>query len=421
MIAVPALHERINQWLTPQRARTYPLLLFLAGASMFATSALRATNWIESNGTIVGKDYLAFYMGGEMVREGRIDTLYDFSAQQTWQQAFMKDINPNWSGTCLYLNPPHYAWMMSLLTRFGYGPSLIIWWVLSLGSFALTARILSSVMTPGRFAPVLLAAICFPPFVWALATGQNAFLTLLILTGFCALHVRNRSLAAGLVLSLLAYKFQFILVPGLVLLLTRQWRAIAGLAIGGGLTFLLTLTTTGMGSITAYVEAGSRIGGLLHTAGFDLHKQHCWTGFVALIGDGWLPVAAVKLIGAALSLATVLLIIPVLRGGWSSDSNTRALQWSAILMASLAASPHLFHYDMLIAALPVMLWQAAASNSIDRHYQALRALVIAGFAWLALSLLIAPMIRIQFSPILMSGWVILIARTFKSISAKETP
>lgn len=414
------IQSRINAWLTPQRARTYPLLLLIAGAAVFLFSTLRASQWIESDGTVVGKDFLAFYMAGELVRDHQTADLYDFAAQQTWQQRFTETINPQWSGTCLYLNPPHYAWLMSQITRWGYGPALIIWWTLSLAAFGATIQIVKSLVTSRQRPTAILLTVCFPPFLWALATGQNAFITLLMLTGFCALHVHKRPLAAGLVLSLLAYKFQFIIIPAMILLLTRQWRAILGLAIGGAATLAFTLVTMGAESLTAYIAAGKQIGELMHTAGFDLHKQHCWTGLIALVGENRLPQSVIQIIGAILSIATLLLLYPVLRGGWSNDRRKRMLQWSAVLMASLAASPHLFHYDMLIAALPAILWFASTNGDTDqRQTDALRAMAIIGFAWLAVSLVAAPIIGLQLSPILMTGWVAIIASVSGTIAQRS--
>lgn len=415
------IQSRINVWLTPQRARTYPLLLLIAGAAVFIVSTLRANRWIEADGTVVGKDFLAFYMAGQMVRADQATDLYDFAAQQDWQNRFMENINPRWSGTCLYLNPPHYAWLMSRITRWGYGPAIVIWWSLSLAAFGVTIRIIRTLVDSHRWPAIILVTICFPPFLWALTTGQNALLTLLILTGFCALHVHKRPLAAGLLLSLLAFKFQFILIPAMILLITRQWRAIIGLAVGDACTLIFTLATMGADSVIAYIAAGSQISELMHTAGFDLHKQHCWTGLIALLGENRLSYSVIQMVGAALSIATLLLLYPVLRRGWSSDRRGRMLQWSAVLMASLAASPHLFHYDMLIAALPTILWFASSeSDAHRRQYEALRAMAIVGFAWLAISLVAAPIIGLQLSPILMTAWVAIIASAFMPVTKQHS-
>ena len=96
--------------------------------------------------------------------------------------------------------------------------------------------------------------VCTPSWFQALGGGQNTFFSLLILTGFCALLMKGRDGWAGLVLSLLAYKFYLIAVPALVLLGKRRWSAVGGLVLGGLLTLALTAATLGPGVIADYVQ-----------------------------------------------------------------------------------------------------------------------------------------------------------------------
>ena len=107
-------------------------------AAIYGVSVSRARHWIEPQGEIIGRDFLAFYMAGDLAAAGRWHELYDLRAQAEYQNAFMADINPQWASTCLYLNPPHYAWAMSWIGRWGYGPSLLIWTAASMLCFAAT-------------------------------------------------------------------------------------------------------------------------------------------------------------------------------------------------------------------------------------------------------------------------------------------
>ena len=108
----PGWIERLDAWLTPRRVRMYPAAMLALTLALFAQSLLGARGWTTRDGRAIGEDYLAFYMAGEMVRSGSVHDLYDLAAQESWQREFMAARSPQWHGTWLYLNPPHYAWAM---------------------------------------------------------------------------------------------------------------------------------------------------------------------------------------------------------------------------------------------------------------------------------------------------------------------
>ena len=400
----------LGTFINRKRARQYSALLFAITICMYAAALLRSSHWIEADGQVVGRDYLAFYMAGAMVSQGGTDELYDFAAQQTWQQEMMAPINPNWSGTCLYLNPPHFAWLLSAIARFGYGASLILWWVLSLAAFAATVAIWSRWLPREHRGIALLLAICMPAWFWALAGGQNSFFSLLIMTAFAALLLGRRDFAAGLVLSLMAFKFQFLVVPCIWLVLTRRRRALVGLAVGGVATIAVTASVMGTESLQQYVRFSMSLGQLLQIDGFDVHNQHCWYGMFTLAGGGVLSqtvVRAVTLLATVTSLALMALICGRSRDCVQPQRASRSialLQLSALFWVALLVSPHLFHYDMLLAVLPAVLWFAAVVRLGDEASQLhFNALMLILFVWLVLSPLVAEQVRLQLSPLIVTG------------------
>ncbi|UCG16851.1 MAG: DUF2029 domain-containing protein [Phycisphaerales bacterium] len=405
----------ISRMLTPDRIRRYPLLLLAVTVTMYLVGVARSDRWIEPNGRIIGRDYLAFYMAGDMAGRGHIDRLYDPSAQTAYQKRFMRDINPQWTGTCLYLNPPHYAWALSFPAALGYGPSLILWWVASIGCFVATVWLWRRWGSPVRAGAAILLAVCMPAWFWALAGGQNSFFSLLILTVFCTLLIAGRDAWAGLALSLLAFKFQLLLVPAGLLLFKRRWRALSGLGVGGVLTLALTVAVFGWHSIADYVALATQLGRLMQVEGFDVWKQHSWHGFFALLGQGWMPAGSVRMLVAAASVLSLVLLGRVWRGAWSSDSPRFALQLSALMMATLLTSPHLFHYDMLIATLPAMLWlRASGDRDVTVASAGFKVLVAAGFVWLAMSGVVADAVHVQLSPFLMLAWLVFVRRVIRT-------
>ncbi|MCP4247647.1 MAG: DUF2029 domain-containing protein [bacterium] len=414
--STPAMHPplltAISRALTPERLRRYPFIMFVVTVGMYLVVAVRSENWIEPDGKIIGRDFFAFYMAGAMINEGRLDRLYDYPAQNAFQQRFMADINPQWSGVCLYRNPPHYAAVMSLLTSGGYGPALIAWWALSMSCFAATALLWRRWLGPGRTGVAVLLALCVPAWFWALAGGQNTFFSLLIWTGFCGLLMSGRDFRAGLVLAALAFKFHYLVVPLGLLAFKRRWRALAGVGIGGLATLALTVAVLGPQSITDYLSFGVDLGRVAQVEGFDLHKQHSWHGFFALFGQGWLPGRGAWLLTAAATVGSLILLGSIWRGRWSAGHPRFAVQLSALVMATLLTSPHLAHYDVLIATLPGVLWLGAASREKNAEATAdtARVLLAGGFIWLAISPAVASLTHVQLTPWLMLAWLVIVGR-----------
>ena len=52
--------------LTRDRIRRYPLIRFGVTVGLYLTGLARSRGWVEPNGQIVGRDYLAFYMVGDI-------------------------------------------------------------------------------------------------------------------------------------------------------------------------------------------------------------------------------------------------------------------------------------------------------------------------------------------------------------------
>jgi len=401
----------LDKVLTRQRMLMYPAALLVATLAAYLLVAARSDNLIEPSGKIIGHDFLAFYMAGEMAAEGQVEPLYQPAAQTAWQQAFMAPINPKWQGTCLYLNPPHYAWLMSWISWLGYGGALAVWWVFSLACFAATAAIWRRWLDREDWVLAVILAVSMPAWFQSLAGGQNTFVTLMVLSGFCACLLNRWDLRAGLVLSLLAFKFQFLLIPAAVLLVKGRWRAIGGLALGGGLTLILTVVVLGPESISQYVGFGSSLGELMRTEGFDVYKQHSWHGFFALAGSGWLRASAVRVLTGAAALGCLWLLWRIWKGPRSREPGIPELQLAGLMLVTLMASPHLFHYDMLLSALPAVLWLRAFRErpELSRQMAGVRIVLVAGFAWLAVGGLISGAAHVQASPVLMAVWTYLTA------------
>lgn len=385
--------------------------------TVYAAGVLGLDGTRATGHRIVPLDYLAFFMAGDLAAQGRLAELYDVAAQRAYQQDFVTHHGGTWTGYCPFLNPPHYAAAMSLLSRLGYEESLATWWLLSLACFTGTCLIWRRWLGRERVNLLVPLAICAPPWIMTFVAGQNTFLSLLVLTLFCDLLLRRRDGWAGLVLSLLAYKFHLLLVPAALLLAKRRWRAVLGLAAGIALTLAATAALFEPAALTAYLHAAPRFSDLAHHA-LPIHKQQSWYGFFALLGGPHLsPAAATGLAGLA-SLASLTLLVPLWRRPWPTGQPTDtlpeprlALPLGGLLVAVLVTSPHLFHYDMLLATLPAALWLCAARDAeLAQATRAVRPIVVLLYGWLSVTLFTTTALPVQLSAPLMLAWLLALAR-----------
>lgn len=406
--AAQSLGESLRHLASRERLWRYPAMLLGVTVACYLGTLARADWPIEPNGKIIGRDYLAFYTGGALVADGRSDRLFDPALHHRFQVELIGDANPDWTGTYPYRNPPHYAWLMSKLVRLGYLGSLGAWTLLSVAAFALSATILLDWLPERNRALSLLLIVAVPPWFQALAGGQNTFFTLAILTAFCSLLIKRRDGLAGLVLSLLAYKFYLIAVPALILIAKRRWRAVAGLAAGGAATLLLTAAVFGPGVIADYTQFAFGQTRLMQEDGFDIHKQHCWYGAIQLLLTGVVPQSSIGILAASASLATLVLLIPVWTGRWDPDEPVFRIRLAVLMLATLITSPHLLHYDVTLAVLPAVLWASAAARAGRINWQErITPLLVLGFCWLAVAESIARFTHTQATPVLLLCWMII--------------
>jgi len=187
-------------------------------------------------------DFVTFYAGAKLA--GTPD-LYSRTANLEMNRALVG----NDMGV-MYIRPPFYAAILKPLAAF---PFLVAYAIFTCASLA------SYIWFVARFAkecPALpfLAAISVP-FLASLLAGQDASFMMAILGGSILLTRKNRDFAAGLVLSLCAYKFHLFLFVPVLLVMRRRWRMLGGGACGLGALLALGMIVNGAGSTAEWIRA----------------------------------------------------------------------------------------------------------------------------------------------------------------------
>jgi hypothetical protein len=192
------------------------------------------------------------------------------------------------------------------------------------------------------------------PIFASIGFGQNSLLSLFLLSLAYSLWRSKQPLFAGIVCSLALYKPQLILGVVLIWLLDyrRDWKALAGLAIGGGLLAGLSFWATPEASQDYVILSGSLFPRLLHLEGFPIWHTHTLRAFWLLLFPGTL--ASAELFWIAISLLGIFFFIRF----WRTYKEDKALLFTGAICLTILVSPHALIYDWAILIIPaVLLWQ----------------------------------------------------------------
>ena len=345
-------------------------------ATVWTARALRPS--AEPDGSGFGLDFIAFYTAGNFVDHGRLGDLYDLDAVHQFQRELAaanhfdlgRAYGPWW-------NPPFYALAFAPLARLPYPAASATWIGLNLICFAVACVLMRRILPrqthwqTSTLLPVL--AVVSAPFILAVSHAQNTCTSLLLLALTVTLWRARRPALTGLVGGLMFYKPQVAFVLALVIAMDSGWRAVAGYAITGTILLAINLLTL-PGTLTDYFR---RLPQNVHAV--QTGTAYPWEQHVTLkafwrlllqghsLGDSTVAVWALMILSVA--GVCILLVIAAVRVRKTTDSLQRSQSRDRLIAVAIVATPLLmpfyFDYDLLLLALPAVLF-AAERMSRDR-------------------------------------------------------
>ena len=359
--------------------------LWLAGLALgvFLVTLVVGNQMISADRSVtrqmLGHDFLAFYTAGSFVRQGRVNQLYELDQVKAFEQSTAqtaglevgKSFGPWW-------NPPFYALVFEPLAALPYATALDVWRWISLTAggiaIALLARTVwaaSLVTRWQQWALVPLLVVISMPFIQALSHAQNTLTSLLLLTTTVMLWRKQRNFLAGCCCGLLFYKPQLGALVAAVMVLDLGWSALGGLCVTG--TVLL--------STTLLLLPGS-MGDWLHQLPLNVRwmqvdHAYLWERHVTLKAF-WRLLLQGREAGEATLLTSLLTWVSqaVIGGGlaWAAIQNRISHRDSVgrdrLISATIAAMPLLmpfyFDYDLLLLAVPAVLYAAEFISNPER-------------------------------------------------------
>jgi hypothetical protein len=315
-------------------------LLLAAGLSVF---------WGILGGPILvhfyNNDFLCYYIGGTLAREGRFADLYRPDAQMEVQHR----VAPGVMEPRPYVRPPWFALVLAPLTYFSLVHAYAIWiaallitllatWAWASARFGEQALVLAALFLPANL------GICF---------GQDSAAMLAVLCASYALLTRQKNFSSGAALGLGLMKFHLLLLFPVWMAIEKRWRMLAGFAATGAAFLAAALVLLHPSGLATY------IGVLLHgrTELFDPSPDTMINIYSVTANFG----IQSKPLNAGLAALVIAIAFFGIR---------RAPLWRAIAIvatASLLISPHVFGYDASMLLLPLWLVIENATRKLSRY------------------------------------------------------
>jgi len=320
----------------------------LMGLSWFIYAhTMMVPGYIDRAGRFKGTDYIYFYVMGSLMSEGRVDALYDPNAHLDEAR---RRIDPALNLYAAHSNyGPQVAAAFAPLSRLSFGTSLALFLALTALAYGLSVWwvwTLSPALRPYG-APLAILAAGFPAFFTLIRYAQLSALSLILLSLALVALARQRRFLAGLVFGLMVFKPQLAVVIALVLILTGEWRMVAGAALAAAAELALAWLASDTAAMREYFH-------VLWTLARDpslvqIHpgEVHSVRGFAQLLLPS-LP--------AVVSTASLLALVAAVWLGvraWKSGAPV-TWKWGQLVLLSILASPHLLTYDLILLAIPLL-------------------------------------------------------------------
>lgn len=336
-------HLRRAEWLGASRVRGYLALLALANLAMLAVIVLTARGGIDRNGFLIGTDFISFWTSGRMLVEGA--NVYDTAAHVAAQRAFYT--LPGEYTAFFY--PPNFLPFVWPLGFLPYFPALAAWLAVTGAAWLAAVRAWFRTLDLKGPAPLIVAA--FPPMIVTLTHGQTSFLVAALLGGGLLLTTR-RPWLAGALIGLATIKPQFGLLVPVALLVSGQWRTIAGAGIAAVALAASATLAFGAAIWTDWFTITQTAGTATVDGNIGFAKMVSVFAGLSLIG---VPAALAMAVQVAMSLAAAGAVAVA---GWRR-AFTPGLA-ALVLAGAPLATPFVLDYDLVLTAFPLAYLFASA-------------------------------------------------------------
>ncbi len=268
-------------------------------------------------------DFLAFYVGGLLARQGHHQDLYDTGLQMSVQRT----VAPELEVLVPYIRPPVFAFVFAPLTLLSLRAAFGVWVAIQI-----LALVAAGWWVARRFGSDGLVYLAFfQPAVIAVFNGQDSAILLLIVILAYVLLERGKPFAAGAVLGIFLIKFHLLLLLPLALVTARRFRMLGGFASSGAAYALSWVALVGVAGIHGYASI------LTRKDLANLEPERFWMPNLRGIATD---------LNVSYPLVTLLLGAVMVYAVWVVRK-APPWQWLGVsLIASMVVAPHAYPYDV---------------------------------------------------------------------------
>lgn len=320
---------------------------------MIAAQAVLAIAYafpILSADRLTHSDFLSFYTGWAIVRDGQGERLYDLELQSAYQaKAFAPESSDFRFGLLPFINPPHVA---LVLAPFAYlspkaAASIFLAFNCLLAAWVLY-RLWQLAAAWPRAAQILLltTTIATEVFWYNLGTGTMTLLAFVCIIEYYLAMRAGRDVRAAVWLIVAILKPQLILLIALIPLAQRRWR-LAGIVIVLGLFIGLSVSLSfglhiwgDYGRLLRQVSAHGEAYGASPLRMDNLRMILYWTTSPAAVG----PLVYLALLAGVIGTFCL----------WRS-ARSFGLRFAFTVLLGLFLAPHLNYQDTVVAIFPAAL------------------------------------------------------------------
>jgi hypothetical protein len=301
--------------------------------------------------------------------------MYDVTGLREREQQIVRADGRPPGGFGPFWNPPFYALAFVPFSGLPFGTAVLAWLALNLLALAAAVALLCRMlMTSGgehsrdwrTWGLVPLLVVVSTPAFLAVTHGQNTFGSLLLLTLAVLAWRARRAVLVGLALGLLSYKPQLAAVVGLVALVDLGWKVAAGAALAGG-SLVLAAALAMPGILETYAEAMPRLLRFMQVEHVYLWERHAtlkafWRLLLQGKAAGETSFLVNALMAASAGALAVALLVAALRCRNTFVTARRDRLIAATVATMPLVMPFYFDYDLLLLAIPAVLFAAEASR-----------------------------------------------------------
>lgn len=332
-------------------------------------------------------DFRQLYAAGYMVRTGHASELYDYRAQETFQNTLVG----NDERALPYIRPAYQALLFLPFSLLSYRSAYLTFLAANLILLALTFWLLrpeaKNLARIWRWLPIFVFLV-FYPVALALLQGQDSILLLGLLAAALVSLGHGRELVAGILIGLGLFKLQIVIPIALLFLLWNRWRFVAGFAISAALVSLVSIWVVGLAQIIVYARSLLSVGAGLAV---DQFKFPLRVSLMANLRGLIFGLMGTRL--SALWTQALTIIVSAILLLWVAVSTSRKIRAADALViaitASVIVSYYLFIHDLSVLLIPVVIALdrfISAETTGDTGDTLNRAV-----AWTSAGLLVAPM------------------------------